>query len=143
MADVLISGPAGAGKSAEARRLLEAYPGPAIALDFQAIYAAVLLLERLADGRYPRREPQHAFAYPIVEYLRKAAITAAANREIEVVITNSDSSPERRATLLGLLKPGAREVVVDPGRAAVVERLSDADGVLDGQCENAISRWFK
>ena len=101
------------------------------------------MLERLEDGRYPPREPQHEFAYPLVEYLRKAAITAAANREIEVVITNSDSSPERRAALLGLLKPGATEVVVDPGRAVVVERLSDADGTLSIQCADAVSRWFK
>ena len=143
MADVLISGPAGAGKTAAARSLLEAYPGPAVALDFQTLYAALLLIERLADGRYPQREPQHEFAYPLVEYLRKAALTAAANREIEVVLTNSDSSPERRATLLGSLKPGAREVVIDPGRAVVVERLSDADGVLSEQCADAVSRWFK
>ena len=73
----------------------------------------------------------------------KRHITASRDREIEVVITNSDSSPERRATLLGLLKPGAREVVIDPGRAVVVDRLSDADGVLSGQCEDAIGRWFK
>ena len=143
MADVLISGPAGANKTAEARKLLEAYPGPAVALDFQSIYAALLLLERMADGRYPPREPQHQFSIPLVEYLRRAALTAARDREIEVVITNSDSSPERRAELLGLLKAGAREVVIDPGRAVVVERLSDADGVLSGQCADAIGRWFK
>ena len=143
MPDILLSGPAGAGKTAEARKLLEAYPGPAVALDFQSIYAAVLLLERMADGRYPPREPQHQFAYPLVEYLRRAALTAARDREIEVVITNSDSSPERRAELMGLLKPGAREVVLDPGRAVVVERLSDADGNLSFQCGQAIARWFK
>ena len=65
MADVLISGPAGANKTAEARRLLEAYPGPAIALDFQSVYAALLLLERMADGRYPPREPQHSIRLSI------------------------------------------------------------------------------
>ena len=143
MPDFLLSGPAGAGKTAEAKRILEAYPGPAVALDFQNIYAAILLLERMADGRYPPREPQHQFAYPLVEYIRRAAITAANNREIGVVLTNSDSDPERRATLLGLLKPGAREVVIDPGRAVVVERLSDDDGNLSGQCADAIGRWFK
>ena len=143
MGDILLSGPAGAGKTAEARRLLEAYPGPAVALDFQTLYSAVLLIERLEDGRYPQREPQHQFAYPLVEYLRRAALTAARDREIEVVLTNSDSDPARRATLLGLLKPGAREVVIDPGRAVVVERLSDADGVLSDQCADAVSRWFK
>ena len=120
--DVLLSGPAGAGKTAEARRILEAYPGPAVALDFQTIYAALLLLERMADGRYPPREPQHQFAYPLVEYLRRAALTAAKNRDIGVVLTNSDS---------------------DPGRDVVVERLSDADGNLSIQCGDAIRRWFK
>ena len=143
MPDVLLSGPAGAGKTQEARRILEAYPGPAVALDFQSIYAALLLLERMADGRYPHREPQHQFAYPLVEYLRRAALTAARDREIGIVLTNSDSSPERRAELLGLLKPGATERVIDPGRAVVVERLSDADGNLSSQCADAIGRWFK
>ena len=143
MPDILLSGPAGAGKTAEARRILEAYPGPAVALDFQSIYAALLLLERMADGRYPPREPQHQFAYPLVEYLRRAALTAARDREIEVVLTNSNSDPERRAALIGLLKPGATERVIDPGKAVVVERLSDADGNLSGQCADAVRRWFK
>ena len=119
MPDILLSGPAGAGKTAEARRLLEAYPGPAVALDFQSLYAALLLLERQVDGRYPPREPQHQFAYPLVEYIRRAAITAARDREIGVILTNSDSDPERRAALLGRLKPGATERVIDPGRAVV------------------------
>ena len=143
MPDTLLSGPAGAGKTAEAKQLINASAGPAVALDFQSIYAALLLLERMADGRYPQREPQHSFAYPLVEYLRRAALTAARDREIQVVLTNSDSDPARRATLLGLLKPGAREVVIDPGRAVVVERLSDDDGNLSGQCADAIGRWFK
>ena len=114
----------------KAKALIDASAGPAVALDFQSLYAALLLLERQVDGRYPPREPQHQFAYPLVEYLRRAALTAARDREIEVVLTNSDSDPERRAALLGLLKPGATERVVDPGRAVVVDRLSDSDGNL-------------
>ena len=144
MPDLLLSGPAGAGKTAEARRILDASAGrQAVALDFQSIYAALLLLERQVDGRYPPREPRHQFAYPLVEYLRRAALTAARDREIEVVLTNSDSDPGRRAELMGRLKPGATERVIDPGRAVVVERLSDADGNLSGQCAGAIGRWFK
>ena len=142
MPDTLISGPAGANKTAEARRLINASTGPAIALDFQALYSAILLLERQADGRYPPREPQHQFAIPLVEYIRRAAITAAREREIEVVLTNSDSDLGRRAGLVGLLKAGATERVIDPGKAVVVERLSE-DGVLSDQCADAIGRWFK
>ena len=142
MPDMLLSGPAGAGKTAEARRLINASAGPAVALDFQSILASLLLLERQADGRYPPREPRHQFAYPLVEYIRRAAITAANNREIEVVLTNSDSDPGRRAELLGLLKAGATERVINPGKAVVVERLSE-DGHLSDQCADAIGRWFK
>ena len=113
MPDILISGPAGANKTAEARRLINASAGPAVALDFQALYSALLLLERQAsDGRYPPREPQHQFAYPLVEYIRRAAITTAREREIEVVLTNSDSDPLRRAELVSLLKAGATERVI-------------------------------
>ena len=105
----------------------------------------MLLLERMADGRYP----QQGAATPIC--LPTGGIPASggthggqADREIQVVVTNSDSSPERRATLLGLLKPGAREVVIDPGRAVVVERLSDADGVPVRPVRGRrFGRWFK
>ena len=52
-----ISGPAGSGKTQEARRLLDAAAGPMLAADFQSILAALLLLERLPNGRYPNRNP--------------------------------------------------------------------------------------
>ena len=112
-------------------------------LDFQSLYAALLLLERQANGCYPPREPRHQFALPLTEYIRRAALTAANNREIQVVLTNSDSDPGRRAELVGLLKAGAVETVIDPGRDIVEARLSDADGVLSDDCADAIRRWFK
>lgn len=143
MPDTLLSGPAGAGKTAEAKRLIDASAGPAVALDFQSLYAALLLLERQVDGRYPPREPRHGFVHPMVEYIRRAAITAAKDREIEVVLTNSDSDPQRRAALVGLLKGDATERVIDPGLDVVTKRLSDADGNLSGQCAEAIGRWYK
>ena len=53
---------------------------------------------------------------PIVEYTRRAVIGAAVARDIEVIATNSDGDPERRAFLLGELGAGATERIVDPGR---------------------------
>ena len=141
MANLLISGPAGGGKSAEARRVLEAATEPMVAADFQTILAALTLLERGPDGRFPpRRESQASWLLPLTEYIRMAVIGAAQERGVDVVTTNSDGSPERRAYLLSRLGPGATEVVIDPGIDVVTKRLS-VDGTLSEQCRDAISRW--
>ena len=140
MPSILLSGPAGAAKSALARQLLAEHSGLAVAADFQSIYAALLLLERGPDGRYPLRDDR---LLGITEYLRRAALSAARAREIDVVATNSDGDPERRAFLLRELGPGASERVVDPGREVVAARLAEpSTGELGPQCEGAINRWY-
>ena len=70
-----------------------------------------------------------------------AVIGAAQERGVDVVTTNSDGSPERRALLLSRLGPGATEQIIDPGIDLVTERLS-VEGLLDPQCNEAIQRWF-
>ena len=141
MPSLLISGPAGAGKSQRAREALADRLGLAVIVDFQAIYAALLLLERGPDGRYPERLPQHDYLLPLSEYTRRAVITGATDRELEVITTNSDGSPTRRQQLLTLLGPGATEEVIDPGRDVVTRRLA-VDGQLSDQCREAIDRWY-
>ena len=142
MANILLSGPAGAGKSAVARGLLDAAIGPMVVADFQSILVALTLLERLPNGRYPERNPRDAaWLLPMTEYLRQTVITIAAEREIDLVATNSDGSPERRALLLNRLGPGATERILDPGIDVVTERLS-VEGVLTDECGKAISRWY-
>ena len=141
MAGLLISGPAGAGKSAAARAELQQRRGLAVAVDFQSLYSALLLLERLPNGRYPNREAIDGHIMPIAEYTRRAAITAAVTNEIFVIATNSDGDPTRRATLLGLLGQPSNEQVIDPGRAIVEDRLR-IDGELTEDCTNAINRWY-
>ena len=143
MPNLLLSGPAGAGKTEEARLLLQASTEPTVSADFQSILAAVLLLERdPVTGRYPqRRESQASWLLPMVEYLRLAIIGAAQARGVGVITTNSDGSPERRALLLSRLGPGAAERVIDPGRQVVTERLS-VDGTLSDPCTQAINRWY-
>ena len=139
---VLLSGPAGAGKSGVARRIWIGLvaAGPAVIVDFQSIYAALTGDVRGPDGRYPLRRED---LLPTVEYVRRAALTAAREREIPVVATNSDGDEERRAFLLSLLGAGAVETIVDPGRETVAARLSDpATGELSPECEEAISRWY-
>ena len=143
MASMLLSGPAGAGKTQEARRLLNAAAGPLVAADFQSILAALLLLERGADGRYPERNPAlAAWLLPMTEAVRQTVITIATDRDIDLVATNSDGSPARRSHLLSRLGPGSIERVVDPGLDVVTQRLGGQQGQLSSQCNEAIQRWY-
>ena len=140
MAGILISGPAGANKSAEARRLLAEHPALAVVADFQSIYAALTLAQRDPSGRYPLRDER---LLPIVEYLRRAVFSAAQDRGIDVIATNSDGNRGRRAFLVEQLGPNGTERIVNPGEAAVRARLADPiTGALSPECEKAIARWF-
>lgn len=141
MAGVLISGPAGAGKSARARQVVEENSQPALLIEFQELYAALLGIDRLDSGRYPERRDVDAYALPITEYIRRAAITGARENELDAIVTNSDGDPIRRAALLGFIGGGATEEVVDPGIETVRRRLS-INGKLSIQCRGAINRWY-
>ena len=141
MAGLLLSGPAGGGKSQAAAAALIANVGPAVVIDFQTIYAGLLGIERLPSGRFPERLAADSYALPMAEYTRRAAITGAVEQEIDPIVTNSDGSPARRSALLGFMGAGAVETVIDPGLAVVTERLS-VNGLLSVQCGEAINRWF-
>ena len=137
----LLSGPAGAGKSNRARQLLAATVAPALIVDFQGVYAAMLLLERDDSGRYPERQERDRHLLPLTEYTRRAMITGALARDLFPIVTNSDGSPTRRAELLGLMGPDSLEEILDPGIDVVRTRLS-VNGRLSGQCQGAINRWY-
>ena len=142
MPNTLISGPAGAGKSQLARDLLAQVQGHGAIVDFNSIYSAMLLLRRDPEtGRYPERDPADAHLLALAEYVRKAMISGAREMDVEILATSSDGSPARREYLRGLLGPGAVEVVLDPGRKVVVDRLS-INGVLSQQCGQAVDRWY-
>ena len=143
MPNVLLVGPAGAGKSQEARRLLAEATEPTVAADFTAILAALMLAERGPDGLYPARTARTEALLPLAEYVRRTIITAARERDIAIVATSSDGDPGRRAFLLGLLGPGAVERVIDPGIDVVTARLADSQtGALSEECSQAVNRWF-
>lgn len=140
MASILLSGPAGAAKSALARQLLAEHPELAVIADFQLVYRALTDVERGRDGRYPLRDER---LLPITEYIRRAILTGAVAREIDIIATNSDGDPGRREFLLGQLGPGATERIVDPGREIVAARLSDpVSGELSSECGAALERWY-
>ena len=104
-----------AGKTQEARRIIDNAAVPTVAIDFQTIYAGLLLLERQPDGRYPERLSRHEYVLPLVEYVRQAPVTGAALMEIDAIFTNSDGSAARRVSILQRLGIGAAEQVIDPG----------------------------
>ena len=103
--------------------------------------AALLLIERQPDGRYPERLTRQEYVLPLVEYIRQAAVTGAALMEIDAIVTNSDGSALRRDSLLRRLAFGASERVIDPGIDVVRERLA-VNGELSDQCAEAINRWY-
>ena len=141
MANLLLSGPAGGGKSAAARLALADQGGQGVIVDFQAIYAALLGIERNESGRFPEREESQEFVLPLTEFTRRGLITVAVARGLFVIATNSDGNPARRAFLLGELGSGAVEQILDPGIEVVTRRLS-TNGGLSRQCSQAIQRWF-
>ena len=140
MPGILLSGPAGASKSALAIKLLAENPELAIAVDFQSLYRAIALVERDPSGRYPLRDER---LLPLVEYLRRVLLSQGLERGFDVVATNSDGDPDRRSFLLGQLGAGAVERIVDPGIEVVQARLSDPlTGVLSDECGEAVARWY-
>ena len=140
MASILLSGPAGAAKSALARRLLADHPTLAAIADFQLVYRALTDVTKDRDGRYPLRDER---LLPLTEFTRRAIITGAVNADIDVIATNSDGDLKRRAFLLSQIGPGAVERVVDPGKNIVAARLSDPEtGELSDECDSAIMRWY-
>ena len=140
--NVLLSGPAGAGKSQAARELLRTGKAD-VAADFQSILAALLLLERDPEtGRYPPRDRATERLIPLAQAIKAAIISEARERELTVVATNSNGSPAQRQRLIAELG-GAVERIIDPGRQVVEQRLADpVTGQLSSQCGQAIGRYY-
>ena len=139
MPNLLISGPAGAGKSQVARARLAERNGLAIVADFQSLYAALRQELRGPDGKFPIRDNRYV---PLVERIRLNLIEEARNSDIGVITTNSDRNAVRREFLLDRLGPESQEEIVDPGRAVVTRRLAAADGSLSPACKQALARWY-
>ena len=140
--NVLLTGPAGSGKSAAARELLRTGKVDVVA-DFQSILAALLLLERDPEtGRFPPRDRAAERLIPLAQAIKVAIIAEARARDLTVVETNSSGSPAQRQRLLAALG-GASERIIDPGRQVVEQRLADpVTGQLSSQCGQAVGRYY-
>ena len=141
MAGLLLSGPPTAGKSQAARAALTERLGLSVIVDFNSLLVALSLTQALPTGRYPERDPRLGYLLPIAEYLRRAALTAARQRGLFILATNSDGDLLRRQQLLSLIGDGATETVLDPGFDEITRRLS-VDGEISDQCRGARDRWY-
>ena len=145
--NVLLTGPAGAGKSQVAAALIADLPR-SVVLDFQSLYAALLQQIRDDSGRYPPRLAEHEYIISLIAAIREDAIERAAEQGVTVVLTNSNGDPARRSVLLGLLRTaaggdGAREQIVDPGIRVIVERLTLPGATEPSQqCIDAGDRYY-
>ena len=114
------------------------------AADFQSILAALLLLERLPDGRYPERLDDQQYALAMVESLRTSLVRFAIEDDRPVVATISEKPGSARyASLLALFGGQAREQIVDPGIEVIVERLTLPGATEPSQqCKDAADRYY-
>ena len=142
---VIISGPAGAGKTERAREIiaeLRAEGLEPIAADFQSIYAALLLVTRGDDGRFPERADDAAYILGMVEYIRSTIARRALADDMPVVATISERSDGARyKALAALLGGAAREETIDPGVDEIIGRFME-NNQIPSQCREAIGRWY-
>ena len=139
---LLLRGPAGSGKSQQARRMLAAGSADALA-DFTAVYAAVTGVERDEEGRYPERQASDT-RIPLTAAIVTAVARQGLRRGLRVLRTTSSSGQGVIDAAESMARDEGAEFdveTVDPGRAVVVDRLSK-DGVLSDQCKVAIARWY-
>ena len=126
---MIISGPAGAGKTERARELiaeLQAEGLEPIVADFQSLYAALLLVSRGEDGRFPERADDAAYILGMVEYIRSTIARRALADDMPVVATISERPDgSRYRALAALLGGAAREETIDPGVDEIVRRLGE------------------
>ena len=140
---IRLSGPAGAGKSQRARRMLRAGDADLL-VDFTAIWAALGGHERDAEGKYPVRADDDPLL-PLVHAAR-ALVTAEALRRGFRVLRTSSSSTDADRDRARAKRYGAeyREITVDPGESVIRARLSDPEtGRLSAACSSAMGRWYR
>lgn len=138
----LLRGPAGAGKSGRARRLLDDGEADAQA-DTTALYAALSGVERGPDGRYPPRSESDPLL-PLTTYIRATVARDALRRGLRVVVTSSRRDDEDHWRDVAREAGAAFDAeTIDPGIEVLRARLADPEsGELSAECSAALARWY-
>ena len=137
----LLEGPAGAGKSQEAARMLAAGEADVLA-DLTSLWAAMRGYERDGEGRYPVRADNDP-VLPLASYMRAAVVRAALREGLAVAVTTGTPDMATRWAAVAEETGAAFTVrTIDPGEAVVRERLAE-NGTLSPACEKAVRRWYR
>lgn len=138
----LIQGPAGAGKSAVTRSLLESGEIDVVA-DITGLWAAFGQVVRGPDGRFPERDALDP-ALELAQRIQATAATRALESGHNVAVTTSrPDQVERWQEVADAAGEELRVQTVNPGEEVVRARLADsATGILSDACDNAVRRWF-
>ena len=152
----VLRGPAGGGKS---QWLEENVGNDAIILDTTRLWAALLNIERDAEGRYRERlrgEP----GLNVAQYLKWTGLRLTAREGLDAWFTLASSSPEAITRIQRTIEEfGARIgriATVDPGIQTSIRRLAislERHGLrpvdkptakygLSDECEEALARWY-
>ena len=139
----LIQGPAGGGKSAVSRDLLESGEVQVVA-DVTGLWSVLSGAQRDPEtGRYPERRDDDP-ALSTARYVQVAAVRHGLREGFDVGATTSRRDQVDRWQGIAAGEDAAfRLRTVDPGLDVVTARLADpATGVLSEACGQALGRWF-
>lgn len=159
----LVQGPAGGGKSAVIRDMVQAGEVQ-VAADVTALWAALGLVQRDPEtGRYPVRDEDDP-ALETALYVQAVAVRQALDAGRDVAVTTSRRGQESRwRAVAESIGAPFRARTVDPGEAEVARRLVEGYGVdvgvtddagidpieslddprLTDECRKAMARWYR
>ena len=126
----LLEGPPGAGKSQELERLKAAGDIDA-ASDLTRFWAALGLVERGADGRYPVRLGSDP-VLPLGRYMKAVAVREGLRSGLKMAVTSSARDQAERWRAIAEEAGASFEFrTIDPGEGVATVRLTDSDGNIE------------
>lgn len=134
---VIVAGPPGAGKSSRVRRVLSELGDDAIAAEWTRIWAALRMIERDPQGRYPVRRPSPVDS--LITSVKKHAVNEASRRGLGLVV--STGSKLELAALRAVLPDAAVEMVEVPEQEALANLRRNYGN--EAECPKAVQRWFR
>ena len=137
----LLEGPPGGGKSQELERLIAADDIDA-ASDLTRLWAALGLVERGSDGRFPIRESDDP-VLALSLYVKTVAVREGLRSGLKMAVTSSARDQAERWRAIAEEAGASFEFrTLDPGEGVATARLTDSDGNIEPECTAALARWY-